>query len=68
MRIRKSVTIAGAGAAGCLAAIELKRRSPETDVTVMEAGLRPLAKVALTGGGRCNLTNTCAEVQDLRDV
>ena len=68
MRIRNKVAIAGAGAAGCLAAIELKRRSPETAVTVLEAGPRPLAKVALTGGGRCNLTNSFAGVQDLRDI
>ena len=63
-----NVTILGAGAAGCLAAIELKRRSPETGVTVLEAGPRSLAKVALTGGGRCNLTNTFARIGDLREA
>ena len=62
------VAIIGAGAAGCLSAIELKRRSPGTEVTVLEASGRPLAKVALTGGGRCNLTNTFAIVRDLREV
>ena len=64
----ENVCIIGAGAAGCLAAIELKRRSPGTSVTVLEAGPRPLAKVALTGGGRCNLTNTFACVGDLREA
>ena len=62
------VAIIGAGAAGCLCAIELKRRAPETEVTLFEAGPRPLAKVAVTGGGRCNLTNTFASAQDLRAV
>ncbi len=60
--------IIGAGAAGCLAAIELKRRSPGTEVTVLEAGPKPLAKLALTGGGRCNLTNTFAQIRDLKEA
>ena len=62
------VAVIGAGAAGCFCAIQLKRRMPRTEVLLYEAGPRPLAKVALTGGGRCNLTNTFAEVQDLRDI
>ena len=57
--------IIGAGAAGCFAAIELKRRCPEAEVTVYEAARKPLAKVAITGGGRCNLTNTFASVRSL---
>ena len=65
---KPQVAIIGAGAAGCLCAIELKRRAPGVDVTLFEAGPQPLAKVAITGGGRCNLTNTFASVQDLRAV
>ena len=52
------VAVIGGGAAGCFCAIGLKRRRPEADVTVFEAGPRLLAKVAVTGGGRCNLTNS----------
>lgn len=52
------IVIIGAGAAGCFAAIETKRRNPAARVIVCEGGTRPLAKVAITGGGRCNLTNT----------
>ena len=59
------IAIAGAGAAGCLCAIEIKRRRPEASVTVHEAGPKPLAKLALTGGGRCNLTNTFDGIRDL---
>ncbi len=58
----------GAGAAGCLCAIELSRRSPLTGITLLEAGPRPLAKVAVTGGGRCNLTNSFDAVTDLKAV
>lgn len=52
------VAIVGAGAAGCFAAIEVKRQRPDAEVVVFESASRPLAKVAITGGGRCNLTNT----------
>lgn len=55
-----TTVIIGAGAAGCFAAIELKRRQPSARVILLEAASRPLAKVAITGGGRCNLTNTFA--------
>ena len=46
------IAIIGAGAAGCFCAIELKRRLPEAIVDIYEAGSKPLAKVAITGGGR----------------
>ena len=62
------VAIIGAGAAGCFCAIEAARRHPGWSVTVYEAGRKPLAKVAVTGGGRCNLTNSFAEVTDLGQV
>lgn len=62
------VAIIGAGAAGCFCAIEAARRHPDWSVTVYEAGRKPLAKVALTGGGRCNLTNSFAEVTELGQV
>lgn len=52
------IAVIGAGAAGCFCAAELRRCLPRARVDVFEAGSRPLAKVAVTGGGRCNLTNS----------
>ncbi len=52
------IAIIGAGAAGCFAAIHLRKHLPEARVVVYEAQSKPLAKVAITGGGRCNLTNS----------
>jgi len=60
--------IIGAGAAGCFCAIELKRRVPGAQVTIYEAGRVPLAKVAQTGGGRCNLTNSFEGIRDMRQA
>ena len=62
------IAIIGGGAAGCFCAIGAKRRRPEADVTLYEAGPKLLAKVALTGGGRCNLTNSFRDVKRLGEV
>ncbi len=64
----KRVAIIGGGAAGCFCSIELKRLLPSAAVTVFEAQNRALAKVAVTGGGRCNLTNTFAAIRKLSDA
>ena len=63
-----TISIIGAGAAGCFAAIEAARRKPQADICVYESLNRPLAKVAITGGGRCNLTNSFQEVRSLETV
>ncbi|MBO4625632.1 MAG: aminoacetone oxidase family FAD-binding enzyme [Bacteroidales bacterium] len=63
-----SVAIIGAGAAGCFCAAELRRRAPELAVTVFEAAPKPLAKVAITGGGRCNLTNSFEGIRSLSEA
>lgn len=62
------VAIIGAGAAGCFCAINLKRMCPHANISIYEAGRKALAKVAVTGGGRCNLTNTFRKVSDLKQV
>lgn len=62
------IAIIGAGAAGCFCAIHLKRLIPDAEVVVYEAGKRPLAKVAITGGGRCNLTNSFVGIKSLKQV
>ena len=62
------ISVIGAGAAGCFCAIELARRIPDALITVHEAGRRPLAKLAVTGGGRCNFTNSFRDVSRLGEV
>lgn len=64
----KRISIIGAGASGCFCAIEIKRRHPDACVTVYEAGPVPLAKVAVTGGGRCNFTNSFEGVRSLKEA
>ena len=62
------VAVIGAGAAGCFCAIQLRRSMPDASVDVYEAGRKPLAKVAITGGGRCNLTNSFDGVVNMAEV
>jgi len=60
--------IVGGGAAGFFLAINLKEMVPEMEVTIFEKQQRVLAKVEISGGGRCNCTNTFAGIKDLSAV
>ena len=60
--------IIGGGAAGFFLAINLKEMCPGMEVTIFEKSKRVLAKVEISGGGRCNCTNSFAEVRDLSEV
>jgi predicted Rossmann fold flavoprotein len=61
--ISQDVIIIGGGAAGVFAAAVLAEESPGLKVLVLEKGSRPLAKVRVSGGGRCNLTHQCADIR-----
>ena len=45
--------VVGGGAAGFFLAINLKEMCPQMDVTILEASHHVLAKVKISGGGRC---------------
>lgn len=68
----RQIAIIGGGAAGCFCAVNLGRMLRDSGVqahiTVYEAGAKLLAKVAVTGGGRCNYTNTFEAIDDLREA
>lgn len=51
------IVVVGGGAAGFFGAIACSH--PHTHVTILEAGRQPLAKVRISGGGRCNVTHAC---------
>jgi predicted Rossmann fold flavoprotein len=55
------VIVIGGGAAGFFGAIACGLANPEHQVTLIEAGSKPLAKVRISGGGRCNVTHHCFE-------
>jgi hypothetical protein len=60
------VIIIGGGAAGFFAAITCAEAlGGAGEVTLYEATAHPLAKVRVSGGGRCNVTHACFEPRDL---
>jgi predicted Rossmann fold flavoprotein len=62
--ISQDVIIIGGGAAGVFAAAVLAEEAPGLKVLVLEKGPRPLAKVRVSGGGRCNLTHQCLDIRE----
>lgn len=62
---RPRIVIVGGGAAGFFAAITCAEANPAAAVTIHEATAHPLAKVRVSGGGRCNVTHACFEPREL---
>jgi hypothetical protein len=59
------VVVIGGGAAGFFGAIACAQAHPHTQVTLLEASRQPLAKVRISGGGRCNVTHACFDPSGL---
>ena len=64
-RQHSNVIVIGGGAAGFFGAISCATANPGAKVTILEAGKQPLAKVRISGGGRCNVTHNCFETAKL---
>ena len=63
---QRRVIIVGGGAAGFFAAIACAERlGAAGEVTIYEATAHPLAKVRVSGGGRCNVTHACFDPREL---
>ena len=62
------IAIIGGGAAGFMAAIVARRTNPSSKVTIFERAQKVLAKVEITGGGRCNVTNSFAAITDMKQA
>src|SRR5262249_36462666 len=57
----RRIVIVGGGAAGFFAAITCAEAAPGVQVIVLEKSAQVLAKVRISGGGRCNVTHACFE-------
>jgi predicted Rossmann fold flavoprotein len=51
------VIIVGGGAAGFYAAVHIAEGNPKLSIAILERGKEVLAKVKVSGGGRCNVTH-----------
>lgn len=63
VNMSEKILIIGAGAAGLIAAGTVSGRGK--DVMILERNEKPARKVAITGKGRCNVTNNCKELSEL---
>lgn len=59
------ILVVGGGAAGFFAASHAAEAAPHARVCLYEATAHPLAKVRVSGGGRCNVTHACPEPREL---
>lgn len=59
------IAVIGGGAAGFFAALSCKEHHPEAEVTIFEKSSKLLAKVKVSGGGRCNVTHDCRQISQL---
>lgn len=61
----RRIAIIGGGAAGYFAAITAAETDRAAKVVLFEATAHTLAKVRISGGGRCNTTHACFEPREL---
>lgn len=62
-----TIIVIGGGAAGFFGAITCAQKNPTAKVILLEKNRQALAKVRISGGGRCNVTHACFEPRLLVD-
>lgn len=63
--MKRKVVVAGGGAAGFFAAITCAQANKDAEVIILEKTNKLLSKVAVSGGGRCNVTHACFDLKQL---
>jgi predicted Rossmann fold flavoprotein len=64
VELAADVVIVGAGAAGLATAVMTRRQNPSLDVLLVDSSPKPGTKILISGGGRCNVTNTVVTEAD----
>ncbi|GGB26032.1 NAD(P)/FAD-dependent oxidoreductase [Puia dinghuensis] len=62
---KKHLIVIGGGAAGIFCAVNAARMAPGLRVTVLEKTGKLLSKVKVSGGGRCNVTHACFDIDEM---
>jgi predicted Rossmann fold flavoprotein len=58
------IAVVGAGAAGLATAIFIRRFNPTREVVLLDGARKPGAKILVSGGSRCNVTNAVVTERD----
>ena len=62
---QKKLVVIGGGAAGFFCAVNAAKQNPGLRVMIAEKSSKLLSKVKVSGGGRCNVTHHCFEIEEL---
>ena len=65
LRLSKKLIVIGGGAAGFFCAVNAARMNPQLKVILVEKTGKLLAKVKVSGGGRCNITHACFDIIEM---
>jgi predicted Rossmann fold flavoprotein len=63
---RKKLIVIGGGAAGFFCAVNAARMSSNLEVIIIEKTSKLLSKVKVSGGGRCNVTHACFNIDEMK--
>ncbi|MEO5967503.1 MAG: NAD(P)/FAD-dependent oxidoreductase [Ferruginibacter sp.] len=63
--IKKKLIVIGGGAAGFFCAINAAEFCKNLEVIIIEKSSKLLSKVKISGGGRCNVTNSCESISTM---
>jgi len=61
----KKIVVIGGGAAGFFSAIQIAELHPDWEISILEKSTKILSKVKVSGGGRCNVTHACPDIEIL---
>lgn len=62
---QKNLIVIGGGAAGFFCAVNAARLNPSLKVLLLEKSGKLLSKVKVSGGGRCNVTHACSDINEM---
>jgi predicted Rossmann fold flavoprotein len=62
---QRTLIVIGGGAAGFFCAINAAQMRPGLRVILLEKSTKLLAKVKISGGGRCNVTHNCNSISEM---
>src|SRR5690348_15778114 len=60
-----ALTVIGGGAAGFFCAVNAARLDPSLRIIIIEKSGKLLSKVKVSGGGRCNVTHSCFDIEQM---
>lgn len=62
---KKKLVVIGGGASGFFCAVNAARKNNKLEVIILEQSNKILSKVRISGGGRCNVTHSCFDLDEM---